>query len=200
MLHARSLVASRLSRVLLPGALFLSCAQGVEPDLDGTGEPNGESGSGGGMPEPTAGTGNGGSGTGQAGKANGGSGTNPFGGTSSTAGTGTAGEDSGGTGGSAGGSGSMAGAGTGGSAGGTGGASGSGGSGGGDGCGCAKTLAWMDNTPMNWSTGDCLTTGGMTYRYTGTKAQTYANAQCKPGMQELWCADMGNDYKFMLCP
>jgi hypothetical protein len=42
--------------------------------------------------------------------------------------------------------------------------------------------------------------GDATYKYTGTKAQTYANIQCNPTMQEPWCTDSGNDYKFMVCP
>ena len=53
---------------------------------------------------------------------------------------------------------------------------------------------------MSWTTGDCVTTAGTTYEYTGTKAQTYANSQCNPGKQEAWCTDSGNDYKFLVCP
>jgi hypothetical protein len=53
---------------------------------------------------------------------------------------------------------------------------------------------------LSWATGDCLTTGGVTYLYIGMKAQTYANGQCNPAKQEPWCPDSSNDYKFMACP
>lgn len=183
-----------LGRAVLLGAMPTACAIGVEPDF-GEVPLTQNGGSGGALGGP------GGSGAGAGAKAgatstSGGSAANPFGGSASSGGK--AGSSSGGgAGSSAGGSSGAAGGGAGGASG----SSGSAGSGGGaGGCGCTKTLTWTDNTVMNWTTGDCVTTGGKTYLYVGTKAQTYANAQCNPAKQEPWCPDMDNDYKFMACP
>jgi hypothetical protein len=77
---------------------------------------------------------------------------------------------------------------------------GGGGGGGGGSCGCLATKMWTDGANISFTTNDCLTVGTATYKYVGTKAQTYANVQCNPSMQETWCTDSGNDYKFMLCP
>jgi hypothetical protein len=185
-----------LPLVLLVAALPLACAEGVDPEIyddssleAGTaGMQMGTGGSTAGAPStpPKAGTSSTSAGTS----------SNPFGGSTSTGGKPST---AGGSGGSAGSTAGVGGASTGGAAGGSsGGAGGSGGSG--SGCACTKTLTWTDNTVMNWVSGDCLSVGGKNYLYTGTKAQTYANAQCNPSMQEPWCTDMGNDYKFMACP
>jgi len=197
-----------LSRALLLAALPLACATEVKPEFEDTGETN--------LPADTAGTSAGGTlataGTSSLPKAGttsvGGSvASNPFGGTSSS-GSSSGGAASGGSasGGSASGGTASAGSATGGkagsSSGGAGGGAGTGGAGtggAGSGCACPKTLTWMDNTVLNWKTGDCLDVGGAKYLYTGTIAQTYANGQCNPTKQEAWCTDSGNDYKFMLC-
>lgn len=186
-------------KALLILALPSACATGLEPDdVAGEGsagssgtEAEGGSGTAGSSVIPQAGSGS-----------SSGSSSTAFGGTSSTGGkggTGAGGTGSGGT--AAGGKGGSAsgGAGTAGSAAGGSSAGGSGGSSGGA-CSCAKTQAWVDNTTISWATGDCFTVATATYAYTGTKAQTYANGQCNPSKQEAWCADSGNDYKFMLCP
>jgi len=130
---------------------------------------------------------------------------NPFGGSASTGGKASAG--SGGMAGQGGASAGSAGAsaGSGGANAGSGGANAGGGGGGGGGggsgsCGCLATKMWTDGANISFTTNDCLTVGTATYKYVGTKAQTYANIQCNPSMQETWCTDSGNDYKFMLCP
>jgi hypothetical protein len=196
-------------RALLIAALPMACATGVLPDLEegtagtaGTEAEGGSSSSGspnGGMPGtsgtfPIAGTtvtggrGSTGGTPGGGGKAGSGSG--------GASGGASGGSGSGGRGGS--GSGGRGGSGSGGRGGST--AGGSGGSGGGTGgCTCAKTVAWVDNSNVSFSKGDCVTTAGKTYLYTGTKAQTYANGSCNPAMQMTWCKDTGNDYNFMLC-
>jgi hypothetical protein len=188
-----------LLQLVLGPALVLTlmpsgCAVGVEPEFEDL--PLSDAGS-----SSQAGGGNGGS----AGKATGGggagapstagttstsgSGANPFGGSAGSGGQAGQGGKGGSTsGGASGGAGKAGSAGAGGAGGTTG------------GCSCAKTLAWMDDTVMNWATGDCVTSGGVTYRYVGTKAQTYANGDCNPAKQEPWCSDSGNDYKFMACP
>jgi hypothetical protein len=190
-----------LKLVLGPALLFTlmpsGCAVGVAPEFED--EPRSDAGTssqagggnGGGAGKPSGASGSGTPSTAGTTSASG-SGANPFGGSAGSGGQ--AGQ--GGKGGSASGStnGGAGSAGRGGSAG----AGGGGGTSGG--CTCAKTLPWTDNTVMNWATGDCVTTGGVTYRYVGTKAQTYANGDCNPAMQEPWCSDSGNDYKFMACP
>jgi hypothetical protein len=197
-------------RALVLVGLPVACATGVEPEpAVGDGSSAGTSAeagseSGGGSPGsagtlPLAGTtvSEGGKGTafggttGQAGKAGSAAGG------AATAGSGGA---SGGKGGSSGASGTGGAAGRGGSGGGT--SGGSGGSGGGTGgCTCANTLMWVDNTTLNFSMGDCVTTMGKTYLYTGTKMQTYALGQCNPTAQETWCPlpPPGNGYSFMAC-
>jgi hypothetical protein len=192
-----------LGAALLLTLLPSGCAVGVEPEFEdeplvhggSAGKAAAAGGSGAGMPSPPS---NGGT------TSVSGSGANPFGGSASSGGKGGSGSGSGsgGTNGGAGsagsgsagsgsaGSGSAGSSGT--SAGGSGGASG--------GCACTKTLAWTDNMSLSWATGDCVTTGGVTYRYVGTKAQTYAHGDCNPAKQAAWCTDSGNDYKFMACP
>jgi hypothetical protein len=201
-LRARQLKLS-LWHALLIAALPSACATEVQQEFDENGDPSGPSsgsggalvtsGSGGVIPMPKAGSSTGG---------NGGSGVSPFGGTSSTGGkasAGTGGTDGeGGT--DSGGSGGKATGGSGGASGGSGGASGGTGGGGSGTCGCMKTLAWADNTVLNWATGDCLTVADKTFKYVGTKMQTWANKDCNPTMQLAWCTDSGNDYKFMACP
>jgi hypothetical protein len=196
-----------LVRALLIAALPTACAVGVEPDMSDQGVTS------------DAGTSAGGTGSGglagasttlpKAGAAStngGGSVTNAFGGTAS--GGGKAGSSTGGSasaggskdgGSSAGGSsaGGSSGGGSGGSAGNSGGGAGTGGGTGS--CACKQTHAWADNTNISWVTGDCLTVGSKTYLYTGMKMQTWANKDCNPGMQLVWCTDSGNDYKFMAC-
>lgn len=173
-------------KCLLLWAVPTACAVGTEPDeLAGSGGSGGteaEGGSAGTGVIPSAGT-NSTSGT----SSTGGTSSNPFGGTSGGAGK----AGSGGSGGKAGGgSGGSAAGGSSGGAGGTGGAL----------CACTTTRPWVDNTVINWATGDCFSLGTATYVYTGVRAQTYANSQCNPMMQEAWCTDTSNDYKFMLCP
>src|SRR6478609_5438691 len=195
----------RWSRALLLFVVPVACATGTQPSLDDlpivegmagtTVEEGGSSSAGtdaGGTPGSagtlplagttgtTAGSSSGGKGgsTGQGGKSGSSSG--------GAATAGSAGKGGTGTGGSAGGSAGRGGTGTGGSSGGA--SGGSGGSGGaGDACGCLTApKPWVDNSVMSFKTGDCLTTGGKTYRYTGTKAQTYANGSCNPAKQETW--------------
>lgn len=195
---------SRLLQLLLLAAVPLACAVGVPPDMEAadTSDDGGTSAGGslnvsGTTSMPTAG------------KAATGGTTGAFGGSASTGGKGgSSAAGSGGSGGSSagaagtshGGSGGSGGTASGGSGGAGGGSAGSGGSGGGGaGCACPKTLTWMDNTVLNWSSGDCLDVAGAKYLYTGAKMQTYANAQCNPTKQEAWCTDSGNDYKFMAC-
>jgi hypothetical protein len=191
-------------RALLLVVLPTACAVGVDPTFEDSGtDPEGTAGtstaaggtpgtSGSGSVLPKAGT------TGTAGSAV----ANPFGG-SASAGTSSGGSSTAGT--SAGGAGgaSSAGSSSGGSAGaagkGSGGSAGAGTGGSGSGCACPAPLTWKDNTVLAWKPGDCLDVSGAKYLYTGTKAQTYANGQCNPAKQEPWCADSGNDYKFMLC-
>lgn len=187
-------------QLVLGPALLLTlmpsgCAVGVEPAFEDEPTVHGGSANGGSAGKATAG----GSGAGtpsppsSAGTTStSGSGANPFGGSAGSGGKGGAG--SGGTSGSS--------AGSGGSSAGSGGTSGSSAGSGGTsaGCACAKTLAWADNMNLSWASGDCVTTGGVTYLYTGTKAQTYANGDCNPAKQLAWCRDAGNDYKFMACP
>jgi len=205
-----------LLRALLIAALPTACAVGVQPDLSDAGgtDTGGDSGSAAGGTGGMALAGMSGS-LAQAGTTspNGGSVTQAFGGTSSSGGK--AGSGSGGSGGAGGaGKGGSAGAGgagkggSGGSGGGSGGSGGSsGGSGGGgggsggagSGCTCKQTKAWTDGGNISWVTGDCLTTGGKTYLYTGTKMQMFANGDCNPAKQLTWCTDSNNDYKFMLC-
>jgi hypothetical protein len=181
-------------------ALFpTACAIGVTAPIEDEGGSGNEAGNEAGGSAALAGAGGV---PGSAGKpSSGGTAANPFGGTASTGGkAGSGSGGAGGTGGSAkGGAGGSGG--TGGVTGGSGGmgGAGSGGTGGGSGCACPKTLTWMDNTVLNWSSGDCLDVSGAKYQYIGTKAQTYANAQCNPTKQEAWCTDSGNDYKFMAC-
>jgi hypothetical protein len=183
-------------RVLALAALPLACAVGVTPEEDNGGTAN----QGG---DPVGGTasvsGSSGSAT-TAGKPSGGSPSGAFGGTSASGGkAGSSGGGNGGTAGSISG-GSTSGGSTNGGSGGAGGSGGSGGgSGGGAGCACPKTLTWMDDTSLSWSTGDCLDVAGAKYLYVGMRMQTYANHQCNPTKQETWCTDSGNDYKFMLC-
>jgi hypothetical protein len=190
-----------LRHALLLALLPMACAVGVAPgvEADDSADEAGSS-TGGNSIIPSLG--------GASGTANkpttGGAVANAFGGTASTGGkagsgsSGSAGAKAG-----AGGSGGAGGTSTGGAT--TGGTSGGGGTsaggsgGGGAGCACPKPLTWTDNTVLNWSSGDCLDVSGAKYLYTGTKAQTYANAQCNPTKQEAWCTDSGNDYKFMLC-
>jgi hypothetical protein len=190
-----------LLQLVLGPALLLTlmpsgCAVGVEPEFED--EPLSSAGGGlggggnGGSAGKTNATGGSSAGTPSTPSTAGttsvsGSGSNPFGGSSSG---GKGGSGSGGTNGGAGAAGSAGSSSAG--AGGSGGTSG--------GCSCAKTLAWMDDMVMNWATGDCVTTAGVTYRYVGMKAQTYANGDCNPAKQEPWCSDSGNDYKFMACP
>jgi hypothetical protein len=198
MLNGRPAFSRHLPLFVLVAAVPLACAVGVDPEIyddsattpepgtAGTLTSTGGSNAGAPATPPKAGTSS----------TNAGTSNNPFGGSSGTGGKpsttgGSAGSTAGGVG--------VGGASTGGAAGGSsGGAAGSGGSGGG--CACTKTLTWTDNTVLNWVSGDCLSVSGKNYVYTGTKAQTYANAQCNPGKQEAWCTDMGNDYKFMACP
>ncbi len=193
-------------RLLLLAGIPLACAVGVPPDTadEGGGDEGGSSSAGtlnvsGSVSMTMAGKGS-----------NGGTTSGAFGGTASTAGKGgTSAAGAGGSGGAGGAAGAAlsshggsggAGGGTAGSGGAGGGAgAGTGGSGGGAGCACPKTLTWADNTVLSWSSGDCLDVAGTKYLYTGTKMQTYANAQCNPTKQEAWCTDSGNDYKFMAC-
>jgi hypothetical protein len=186
-----------LGAALLLTLLPSGCAVGVDPEFEDEplvhgGSANGGSagkaaaaaGSGAGMPSPPS---NGGT------TSVSGSGANPFGGSASSGGKGGSGSGvTNGGAGSAGSAGSGSAGSSGANAGGSGGASG--------GCACAKTLAWTDNMSLSWATGDCVTTGGVTYRYIGTKAQTYAHGDCNPAKQAAWCTDSGNDYKFMACP
>jgi hypothetical protein len=194
----------RLWHAVLIIALPSACATEVQQEFDDDGDPSDAgSGSGGALvtggnggviPMPKAGSSSGGSG---------GSGVSPFGGTSSTGGnasSGSGGMSEGGTdSGGSGGSGGKTTGGSGGASAGSGGASAGTGGGGSGPCGCMKTLAWADNTVLNWSTGDCLTVDDATYKYVGTKMQTWANKDCNPTAQLAWCTDGGNDYKFMLC-
>ena len=191
---------SSAARVLLLAGLPLACAVGVSPEVEDSGGTGNDGGSSAAGTLSVSGSSNGN----VAGKpATGGTSSGAFGGTASTggkggssaAGAGGAGSTSGAGGGGAGGS---AGAGGKGGAGGAGGSS-AGAGGGGAGCACPKTLIWADNTVLSWSSGDCLDVAGTKYLYTGTKMQTYANAQCNPTKQEAWCTDSGNDYKFMAC-
>jgi hypothetical protein len=188
---------------LLVSAVPSACANGVQQDFDEGEAPSaGGKGSGGALvtggsgsvvpPPPKAGS----SGTG-------GAASNPFGGSASTGGkaTGGAGGMSGGGADNEGGSGGKATGGASGSA--TGGASGGSGGSGGSGsgpCACAKTLNWVDNTNITFSTGDCFKVGDATYEYVGTKTQTWANLDCNPTKQMAWCKDVGADYRFTLCP
>jgi hypothetical protein len=87
-----------------------------------------------------------------------------------------------------------------GGSGGTGGASGGSGGAGSGACGCAKTVAWVDDTNISFTTGDCMTVGDVTYKYVGVRPQTWANRDCNPTAQLAWCSDVGADYKFMVCP
>lgn len=193
-----------LWHALLIAALPSACATEVQQEFDDNGDPSGPasgsggalvtSGSGGVVPMPKAGSSTGG---------NGGAGvSSPFGGSSGSGGKASAGaggtDGEGGT--DSGGSGGNATGGSGGASAGSGGASAGSGGGGSGPCGCMKTLAWADNTVLNWATGDCLTVADKTYKYVGTKAQTWANKDCNPTMQLAWCTDSGNDYKFMACP
>lgn len=192
--QGRSIFSRRLPIALLVVSLPLACAVGVQPEVDDATDP--------GMAGTTAAPGGaGGSSAGASGTmpkagttaTNAGGGAEPFGGTGSTGGKGNATSGAGGGGSSSGGAGGGATAGAGGSS-----SAGAGGSGGA--CACGATLMWKDNASMNWVTGDCMTVSGKTYRYTGTKAQTYAHGDCNPTKQEAWCTDVGNDYKFVACP
>lgn len=188
---------------LLIAALPMACAQGVEPEGDDP-SPAGSSGSGGAAGGASAGAGV----MPQAGtSSNGGSVPNAFGGTSPSGGAASGGKggggaasagtsssggtSSGGTGGGAGGNG-----GSGGSASGGGSGSGAGGSGGA--CACTMPKAWMDETSINFVSGDCFTVGTAKYIYAGATKSAYANKECNPAMQAMWCADSG--FKFTACP
>ncbi len=184
--------SSQLKSALCGGLLLAGfpsgCAVAVEPgfdDLEGGGK-GGTGPAGGSGPSiiPT-----------QSGSSSGGG--SPFGGT--TASGGKAGSSSGGasTGGTAGSGGKGGLAGSGGTA-----SGGTGGGGSGVPCACVKTVPWVDNTVLSTPvvTGNCVTTAdAKKYEYQGVVTQTYANAQCRPAQQEVWCTDVGNDYKFTLC-
>lgn len=187
-------------------AALSACATGVQQDLvdDGSSSSGGNNTGGTLMAAGEAGTS---SVVPIAGSTSKGGAGNPFGGSASTGGKSSAGSGgmagqggaSAGSGGASAGSGGAS-AGSGGASAGSGGASAGGGGGGSGSCGCGATKVWADNTNISFATNDCLTVGTATYKYVGTKAQTYANGQCNPSMQEPWCTDSGNDYKFMLCP
>jgi hypothetical protein len=178
-------------------AALSACATGVQQDfVDDDNSSGGGQNTGGALMAPSeAGTSTtiptaGSTGAGGAG--------NPFGGSAGSGGKASAGSGGmAGQGGASAGSGGAS-AGSGGASAGSGGASA--GSGGGTSCGCLATKVWTDNANISFTTNDCLTVGTATYKYVGTKAQTYANIQCNPSMQQTWCTDSGNDYKFMLCP
>jgi hypothetical protein len=211
----------RWCRALLLVTLPVGCATGVLPELDDTGTPStggnvAEGGSGsssgshsGGMPGtsgtlPTAGTvsssgGGGSSGSGGTNAGGGKAGSSSGGATAGSGGRGGGG-GSGGRGGSTAGGSAAGGSAAGGSA--AGGSSGGASGGAGSGCTCGKTVAWVDDTNVSFVKGDCVTTGGKTYLYTGSKAQTFANGACNPAMQMTWCkasTEGGNDFNFMLC-
>jgi hypothetical protein len=212
-----------LCRAVLIGALPTACAVGVTQEGPGdTSDPIDTAGSStGGMSGASGST----SALPKAGTTSSAAGTpavNPFGGSASTAGSGSGGQSSAGAAGSGGKAGSSSVGGTAGSSAGgrggttsggttsggttsggttSGGTSGAGTSGAGGtgspGCACMMAKMWTDDTNLALGPGDCVDVEGAIYLYTGTKAQTWAQAACNPTMQATWCS--GADYKFMLC-